>query len=522
MNKHLHQQVERIADESRETKVSVIVQMTTDDKEMETVLETGTEAIRRRRVTVAARDLLPAPAETLKRASGKKPTAATKRKLLTTSGQSFASSLARTNLSRAVESTISKVGLKALAPLFSSQWIAELVGKAREGQSQRAAQKKTATEIPHFWSSGSAVLEVPRDDLTTLVDQVPGIADIYPNRRVNVPPVVDVKKLPAGVSAMESHISTWGLQKTAALAAWGAFGKRGEGTKVAILDTGVDADHPELKGKIAGFAEFDHNGRKLGAAKPYDSDQHGTHCAGTVAGGNAGGHWIGMAPDAKILAGLVLKNGSGTDAQILAGMQWAVEQGADVISMSLGGLRMSADVLDTYTRTIINAARLGIPVVVAIGNEGHQTSGSPGNDFFAFAVGATDADDRAAGFSGGRTQIVEQSRFINPRHLPLVYGKPDVSAPGVAVYSCIPNGKYASWNGTSMATPHVAGAIALLLSATTIGEVEPAERAFLVQDLLTATVEEIGESGQDHRFGFGRIDVLRAIGHALELGYGKK
>ncbi len=81
-----------------------------------------------------------------------------------------------------------------------------------------------------------------------------------------------------------------------------------------------------------------------------------------------------MAPAAKILSGLVLKNGSGTDAQILAGMDWAIRNGADVISMSLGGLRLSADVLDTYTRTIINANRMGIPVVVASGNDGNQTT----------------------------------------------------------------------------------------------------------------------------------------------------
>ncbi len=127
--------------------------------------------------------------------------------------------------------------------------------------------------------------------------------------------------------------------------------------------------------------------------------------------------------------------------------------------------------------------------------------------------------DRAAGFSGGRTQIIERSRFIDSRYLPLVYRKPDVSAPGVAVYSCIPGGKYASWNGTSMATPHVAGAIAQLLSATTIKNVDRSKRAYLIQDIITSTVDELGESGQDQRYGYGRIDVLRAIGYAKYLGY---
>jgi subtilisin family serine protease len=159
--------------------------------------------------------------------------------------------------------------------------------------------------------------------------------------------------------------------------------------------------------------------------------------------------------------------------------------------------------------------------VTAIGNEGSQTTGSPGNDLFAFSVGATDYLNRAAGFSGGRTHIIHQSTFIPPDNLPLPYSKPDVSAPGVAVTSSIPGGKWAAFNGTSMATPHVAGALALILSATQIREQVPdTERAFVLQDLLTGSAEELGEAGQNHRFGFGRIDVLRAIGFAIERGYG--
>lgn len=227
-----------------------------------------------------------------------------------------------------------------------------------------------------------------------------------------------------------------------------------------------------------------------------------------------------MAPMAKILAGLVLKGGKGTDAQILAGMEWAIEKGAHVISLSLGGLRLSVDVLDTYTRTIIKANQVGIPVVVAVGNEGSQTSGSPGNDYFAFTVGATDSEDWAAGFSGGRTQVFTSSQYIKAEYLPLVYSKPDVAAPGVDIYSSIPKGGWEAWNGTSMATPHVAGAMALLLGKPARLVDQPAaQRANLLQSLLISTVKELGEAGQNHRFGHGRIDVLRAMGYARDLGY---
>jgi subtilisin family serine protease len=290
---------------------------------------------------------------------------------------------------------------------------------------------------------------------------------------------------------------------------------------VGVLDTGVDASHPDLLGKISAFAEFDANGQEIINAQPRDSDQHGTHVCGTICGGNNSGKWIGVAPDAQVAVALVLDGQvGGTDAQVLAGIDWALSQNVDVINMSLGGLTLGPDVPNTYHNAIVTCLLSGVPVVTAIGNEGGNTSGSPGNDLFAFAIGATDFADRPAGFSGGRTQIIRSSDFIDERFLPLPYSKPDISAPGVAVESSIPNGKWAAFNGTSMATPHVAGAAALVLSATNkLASVNDSQRAFLVQDFLTGSVEELGESGQDHRYGFGRLDVLRAIGFAREEGF---
>jgi subtilisin family serine protease len=414
---------------------------------------------------------------------------------------------------------LAAVGTTALQSLLQSDWVAAIASKRDPARRGGRSQRPRPVMFP---TSGSAVMEMSRDELRELPTQVPNIADIFPNRTVRVPPVAKAADLPAVVE--DNKANTWGLQATGALAAWGAFGTRGQGARIAVLDTGVDASHPDLKGKVDAFAEFNVNGELVTnkLSDSYDSDEHGTHCAGTIAGGDASGRWIGMAPEAKVLAGLVLKNGSGSDAQILAGMDWAIQNGAHVISMSLGGLRMTADVLDTYTRTIINANRVGIPVVVAVGNDGSQTGGSPGNDYFAFTVGATDFNDRAAGFSGGRTQIFVTSRFIQPQYLPLVYSKPEVAAPGVSVYSSIPGGSWAAWNGTSMATPHVAGAMALLLGEPTVIASEPTtQRANLLQSLLISTVKELGEAGQNHRFGYGRIDVLRALGYARELGYFK-
>jgi subtilisin family serine protease len=514
MNSHLQMQAERICDEAETRRFSIILQTRAEDKSIDYILKAAREAVERRNQTISARDLMPPEVSYL---SSKKITAAAKRRL-SNSAQSFASSMTMNSVAASSMKALKSVGNNSVSRVLKAEAVQKIISQRRD---------KNRSEVVSFWTSGSLVLEVrKKDDLIHLAgDKQLGkqVSDIYPNRTVEAPTPPNVKKLPGMVGAAENETSTWGLQKTNALACWGVFNAKGKGVKVAVLDTGVDASHPSLAGRITKFAEFDRNGNTVkdgDSSIAYDSGKHGTHCCGTVAGGKGGPRvHIGMAPEAEILGGLVLKNGSGTDAQILGGMQWAIQNGADVISMSLGGLRMAPDVMDTYTRTIITANRLGIPVIVAMGNDGHQTSGAPGNDFFAFGVGATDIEDRAAGFSGGRTQIISRSRFIDSKYLPLVYKKPDVSAPGVAVYSCIPNNKFASWNGTSMATPHVAGAVALLLSATTIQNFDKSQRAYLIKDILTSTVDELGESGQDQRYGYGRIDVLRAIGYAKYLGY---
>ncbi|MBT3049049.1 MAG: S8 family serine peptidase [Candidatus Thiodiazotropha sp.] len=508
MERHLRNQIERIIDEGQGKAHSVIIQMDTGKEETEELISIASQAIIGRNMFLSARDALPPPAEKLQRTTKASRGRKSRRRRLPDT-KSMAEFVATMGF-KATRKTIERAARRSLIPLLESD-IAKRLVSDRKG-----------ARIGHFWSAASAVLELSKDDLARLPKDVPGIRDVFVNRPVTLPPVVRVDPARLPRTVQENKTSAWGVEAVGALATWGAYGAKGSGVKVAVLDTGIDADHPDLQGRITtnDFAEFDSDGNTVDGAAVRDTGRHGTHCCGTVAGGNASGHWIGVAPEVSLAAGVVLPRGRGTDAQILAGMQWAIDRDVDVISMSLGGLSMSPEVLDTYTRMIITANRLGISVVVAIGNEGSQTSGAPGNDYFAFTVGATDAEDRAAGFSGGRTQVINESRYIRSDALPLVYSKPDVSAPGVGVKSAVPRGRYEAWNGTSMATPHVAGAIALLLSATDIrSNVAANERAYLIQDLIMGSVEELGEAGQDHRFGLGRINILKAIGFAKELGY---
>jgi subtilisin family serine protease len=355
-SQHLRKQVEHIADTTPGNTVSVIVQMRSDE-DLSEFLDAAAEAVATRRSAATARALVPPARDKLATGAKENLTPSARKKLVRDQSPSALSFRADLALPALDLKEVLGAGKRVLKALFDSDFVKGVTDKRKHGR------------VP-FHTSGSAVMEMTKDELACLPTEVPDVADVFPNRLIKVPPVVSAADVPTAVADNPRY--TWGVSRTGALAVWGAFGARGAGVKVAVLDTGVDAEHPDLKGKVAGFAEFDRFGQTVvdDVAQAYDDDAHGTHCAGTIAGGRASGRWIGMAPEAKILSGLVLKGGAGTDAQILAGIEWAVTNKADVISMSLGGLRMSPDVLDTYTRTILNANRLGIPVVIAVGNEG--------------------------------------------------------------------------------------------------------------------------------------------------------
>lgn len=502
----LDRNVERVKEEVvGEESASLIVRVANTQPGMH-VLETASRALRSRGLAITARDCLPED-----RARTKTATRATPAPQLRTDADALESSMsvqAHPTTAKFNIGDLKAAAVDGLRPVLDHEL----------GESELESSRDSTRE--GLWASNSVALTIPVVGIDDLVRSVPEIVEVHVNRRLRVPPVAEVRNIPEAVR--ETRIASWGLQATGALATWGAYGARGAGSKVAILDTGVDATHPDLQGKVAAWAEFDRDGRLISdnIADAHDVDRHGTHVAGAIAGDRASGQWIGVAPEARLYCARVLDAGGGTDAQIQAGMSWAVEQGVDVISMSLGGLSLSPEMPATYTAAIVTCLQSGIPVVVAIGNDGSQTTGSPGSDVFALGVGATAPDDRPAGFSGGRTHVIYSSEFVAPEILPLPYSKPDMSAPGVAVVSSVPGGDWVALSGTSMATPHVAGALALLLSATNIrATVSQAERAFVLQDLLIGSVEELGESGQDHRYGFGRLDVLRAIGFAADRGY---
>ncbi|MDC2956839.1 S8 family serine peptidase [Streptomyces gilvifuscus] len=239
--------------------------------------------------------------------------------------------------------------------------------------------------------------------------------------------------------------------------AWAA-GYTGKGVKVAVLDTGVDTTHPDLKSQVVASKNF------TAAADATDHFGHGTHVASIVAGTGAksGGKYKGVAPDAQILNGKVLDDtGSGDDSGILAGMEWAAAQGASVINLSLGGYDTpEIDPLEAEVNKL--SAEKGVLFAIAAGNAGPQSIGSPGSADAALTVGAVDKKDKLADFSSTGPRVGDGAI------------KPDVTAPGVDITAAAAKGSvidkevgekpegYLTISGTSMATPHVAGAAAIL------------------------------------------------------------
>ncbi|GHK00671.1 hypothetical protein SY2F82_24680 [Streptomyces sp. Y2F8-2] len=282
--------------------------------------------------------------------------------------------------------------------------------------------------------------------------------------------------------------------------AWAA-GYTGKGVKVAVLDTGVYADHPDLKGQVIEAENFSTS------ATTADKVGHGTHVASIVAGTGAKSHgkYKGVAPGAKILSGKVLDDdGYGDDSGILAGMEWAAQQGADIVNLSLGGADTpDIDPLEAEVNKL--SEQKGVLFAIAAGNEGEsgeRTIGSPGSATDALTVGAVDDKDRLADFSSRGPGLDGAI-------------KPDVTAPGVDITAAAAPGSlideevgenpagYLTISGTSMATPHVAGAAALLKQ-------EHPDWTFAeLKSALTGSAK--GGNYTPFQQGSGRIAVDKAI-----------
>jgi subtilisin family serine protease len=409
---------------------------------------------------------------------------------------------------------------------------------AQQSQAELLADL-TQRRIEHrsFWvanmiwvrSDSSVIEELARRD---------DVAHLYANPSVKLAePTINPGQFdPAGIE--------WSIVQVGAPDAW-ALGFTGQDIVIGGQDTGYDWDHPALKNQYRGWdgasADHDYNwhdsihsgGGICGAnsAEPCDDNNHGTHTMGTMVGDDGGSNQIGVAPGAKWIGCRNMNQGNGTPASYAECYEWFIAPypvGGDpildadpskaphVINNSWSCPASEGCTNPNALLTVVNNVRAaGIVTVHAAGNSGPScgTVNTPAAIYNAsFTVGATDSADNIASFSsrGPVNSFSAAPMFVNRAH----WMKPDISAPGVGIRSSVPGGGYAGgWNGTSMAAPHVAGGVALLLSAQPglIGDVDAIERWLQDEAVPRTSSQGCGfdrpTDVPNNVYGWGRLDV---------------
>lgn len=279
----------------------------------------------------------------------------------------------------------------------------------------------------------------------------------------------------------------------------------GKGVRVGILDTGITPGHPDLRGRLKVFRNFSPAQEEA----PSDGFGHGTHVAGTIAGGQSSGVAIGVAPEADLIVARIFDgNGESTREKILEAMQWMADPDgnphtadfAQVVNNSWSDDDPYSD-RDPENEPLCLAVqswvRLGIIPVFSAGNTGPSagTINLPAGCPEAFSVAATEQNDRSPWFSSAGPAVWKSYRLA----------KPEVSAPGFQIKSASKDGGYEEMSGTSMAAPHVSGAFAILLQAF------PRASAEQIKSAMLAGAKDLGDPSQDATFGWGRIDIGKAL-----------
>ncbi len=368
-------------------------------------------------------------------------------------------------------------------------------------------------------AGGSAEAQVPdRIDVLIGFDRTPGAADealvrgfggavkyrfhLVPGIAANIPenavaallrsPRVTSVELDGEVHAIDAELdNTWGVKRVGAGEVH-AGGNTGAGVLVAVIDSGIDYNHSELDVPYAGGYDFANDD-----ADPMDDNGHGTHVSGTVAAEDNNSGVVGMAPGVSIFGLKVLSaSGSGSYSDVIAALEWVVDYNAGngtdpdirVTNNSYGSKGSPGSLVKA---AFDNSYNTGILHIAAAGNSGN--CGGKGDNVIyparydsVVAVAATNSSDGSPCFSSTGPDL-------------------ELAAPGVSIKSSVPGGGYAVWNGTSMASPHVAGAAALII-ASSVDALSNAD----VRQRLVDTAIDLGPAGRDTYYGYGLIDVVAA------------
>ena len=370
-----------------------------------------------------------------------------------------------------------------------------------------AAQKRAALNVPGVGKSlgtvggiGANVVSISRDAarLSTTLSRLPGVAYAEPNY------ILSTSATPND----PLFVDEYGLHNTGqtggrsdadidAPEGWDAAGLAGfpnsGGTRVGIVDTGIDRNHPDLAGKTVACATSYTAGTSLQNGQCPDDNGHGSHVAGTIAANTNNAQGVaGVAPNSALVVckALATAAGVGLTTDIANCINWTANQNVRVISMSLGGGDNA-----TLKAAVQAANNRGVLLVAAAGNDGDDTANYPAAYPEVMSVAATTDRDERASFSNANADV-------------------EIAAPGDAILSTYTAGLYFTASGTSMAAPHVAGVASVLFWRN------PGASASSVRSTLTSTVDDLGPAGRDPAFGFGRVNLCKAAGGACAYSPG--
>ena len=393
-------------------------------------------------------------------------------------------------------------------------------------------QGDLVSEPKVLWIANALFFEATRDAIVSLADRSDVMVIGFDEERNWLPdgeeaqPADPTREITSNVTQVNAN-QVWNL------------GYTGQGVVVAVIDTGVNYNHLDLADHLwDGGPDFPYHGYDVrnNDNDPMDDKGHGTHCAGTVCGDGTAGSQTGMAPDATLMCVKCLgADGKGSLTDIVNGMQWAIEHGCDIISMSLGGHGFTSDAQTLTRNTCVNVLTAGVIASIAAGNEGSKLSTypipdniglpggcpppyldseqeqNPGGLSCSVCVGAVDSNDQAAYFTSHGPRDWTESDYADYPYTPgslTEFGliRPDVCAPGVSIKSASysSNTGYTSMDGTSMATPCVAGCMALMLSKNI--DATPAELCRILEETAVPL-----STGKSNIYGYGRVDVLAAV-----------
>lgn len=347
--------------------------------------------------------------------------------------------------------------------------------------------------VQKIWAANAIAVQATADEAKTL-SRLPNVDEVRPvQSRIWIDKDIEKQEVRADSTAPQ-----WSIAKVRAPEAWEKYKIDGTGVLVGLIDTGVYAQHPALAGKVLGFKDF----TKAQKPEAYDDQGHGSHCAGSILGGNG----VGVAPGARLIAAKVFDaQGSGEDADLLLAMQWmldpdgnpATNDAPQIVSNSWGS-DVTTD--KVFWEVIQHWVDAGMLPVFAAGNNGPSGKvGTPGGYPHSWAVAATTKTDTIAYFSSIGPSVWDGVTLV----------KPDIAAPGHGVISCSTSGGLVSNSGTSMACPHVSGLAALMLQA------KPDLKIDEIRSIAESTAVDLGTPGKDIKFGAGRFDATACIGKVL-------